>query len=156
MDGTITLSLGSISLTLGIPDRPFVEGTYPRERIEAQGVSFSAYGTPATDGTSYESPHLWNLVVLLEPQDAQTLARIDAKSRAQKLDITIVDRTDEYWELSPRTRATAPDDTEILDDGMVGYYAQFKGRFTAPIKQIAEGAYRRVSIQITETQKVFR
>ena len=143
----IELSAGGITLIL----RRLTEDGYPREQIEVTGVSFSAYGTPATDGTSYEPKCIWNLVALLLPEDAEKLARLAVLSRTQNL--LLVDRTDRVWE-PVQTRAIAPEDVAIAVEGMIGYYAQFYARITQPIKYSKSGAYRQAQIQLTETAKV--
>lgn len=144
----IILSAGSISLTI----EQFTEFSYPREAIEVTGVTFSAWGTPATDGTSYEPKCIWNLVALLTFDEAETLARLAVLSRSQ--DLLLIDRLDRVWETGAPTRAIAPGTTAELKGGMVGYFAQFKARITAPLKQQHTRVYRRLTVQLTETTKV--
>jgi len=144
--GTIELYAGGMMLLLEL----FSEGTFPREDLEVPSVSFSAYGTPATDGTNYQVS-IWNLTVLLTAKDAEKLARMKQLSLSQN--ILIVDRTDRYWEPT-QTRAIAPGDVAIVEDGMTGYYAQFYGRITQAIKQDKEGRMRAIQLQLTETDKV--
>lgn len=148
MSGSIVLSAGSVSIEL----KTFTEDSFPRERLSATGVSFSAWGASATDGTSYEPKCLWNLVVLVNRAEAEALARLEVLSRTQNL--RLIDTIDRIWEESTPTRAMAPNTSAIASDGMVGYFAQFDCRMTQPIKQAIDGKDRRVTLQLTETDKV--
>jgi hypothetical protein len=143
----IELSAGSTSLIL----RRLTGEDYPRQRLQVTGVTFSPYGTPATDGTSYVPEFIWNMVALLLPEEVNKLDRLEVLSLTQNL--LLVDRTDRVWE-PVQTRAIAPEDVAIVSEGMVGYYAQFYARITQPIKYSKNGAYRQAQIQLTETAKV--
>lgn len=142
------LSAGSISIEL----KRFTEDSFPREFLSATGISFSAWGTPNSDGTSYAPKCLWNLVVLATRAEAEMLARLEVISRRQNL--RLIDTLDRLWEVGAPTRAIAPGTTAIASDGQVGYFAQFECRMTAPIKQSADGKFRVVTLQLTETDKV--
>lgn len=144
----IILSAGSTSLTIN----QFTEFSFPRERIETTGVTFSAWGTPATDGTSYEPKCIWNLVALLTFDEAEILARLEVLSRSR--DLNLIDLCDRIWEIGTPTRRLAPGTTAIVRDGMSGYFAQFNVRITQPVKQAHVRAWRRVTLQLTETVKV--
>ena len=146
---SIVLSSDLISIEL----KTFTEDSFPREFLTSTGVSYSAWGAPATDGTSYEPKCLWNLVALANKAEAQKLTRLWVLS--QKQNLRLIDTIDPIWEESATpARAIAPDTEIEFVDGGISYFAQFDCRMTQPIKQAADGKLRRVTLQLTETDRV--
>ncbi|MBD1995153.1 hypothetical protein H6G00_00735 [Leptolyngbya sp. FACHB-541] len=152
---SITLTLGDFAIKLGDYNCRFVEGTYPREYMESPGVSFSAYGTAAGDGASYEYTHIWNLALLCEPDVADQISRMySAFLLGGKSKIRLVDEVDLYHEPTPRTRAIAPGTEENISGGMTSYFAQFDAWFTAPPRKVQVRGWIKVALQLTEMGKV--
>jgi hypothetical protein len=90
----------------------FSGSTFPREQITpAIGVGFSAYGTPNTDGTSYEPKHIWNFVAIVSPADAELLDVLETIGRTEN--ILIYDYTRRVWDTAARSRALAPGASEV-------------------------------------------
>ena len=149
MSKGITLVGGGITLPLKL----FSGSTFPREQITpAIGVGFSAYGTPNTDGTSYEPKHIWNFVAIVSPADAELLDVLETIGRTEN--ILIYDYTRRVWDTAARSRALAPGASEVASGSRTGYYAQFYARFTQPIKPEEQGAYLLCAVQLTETDRV--
>ena len=149
MSKGITLVGGGITLPLKL----FSGSTFPREQITpAIGVGFSAYGTPNTDGTSYEPKNIWNFVAIVSPADAELLDVLETIGRTEN--ILIYDYTRRVWDTAARSRALAPGASEVTKGSQTGYYAQFYGRVTQPIKPEEDGAYLLCAVQLTETDRV--
>ena len=149
MSKGITLVGGGITLALKL----FSGTSFPREQIKAAiGVGFSAYGTPNTDGTSYEPKHIWNFVAIVSPADAELLDVLEVISRSQN--ILIYDYTRRVWDTAARSRALAPGASEVVEGSQTGYHAQFYGRVTQPIKPEEDGAFLLCAVQLTETDRV--
>lgn len=158
MSSTLTLSLGTLSLTLGVPGQtPFADGNYPREQINGPSFTRSVAGAIAQEGSFFEPPHTWSINAYLLPTDAEILDKMYALFVGQKPFqwLTVADKIRLFNEVgSARTRPLAPDAMATVADGLVSYYAQFNAYFVDAPKFVREGKRVRVACQLMEAEKL--
>ena len=126
--------------TVELRSRRFTAFNWPRTRIETPEINRNAFGTPSERGFSFEPPHIWTVGIVLRDRDSLTV-EATTFSDAEKLDalysvwqihggdIILHDYTRYFFEEAPRTRALAAGAAELVDDGVVRYFAQFNVRF---------------------------
>lgn len=152
--GRITLSIGTMTLTLGVPSvTPWSESSYPRERIDGPQFSRSAFGSVIQEGTFYTPPHSWSLGFRCRTADRQKIKRMYDYWLENGGYVRIDDEVEPVNETT-RTRALVPSTTETTVDGMVEYYSRFDAYFVAEPKFSQDGAWITVSCQFTEGTKV--
>ena len=142
----------------------FSGASWPRRRIETPELSRTAWGTPVERGTSYESPHLWQVSALVSDvratvgsfSDADTLEAMYNRWLVASGDIVLHDYTRDYSEVSPRTRALAAGGTAVTVGTTVRYPAQFNVRFSGELtleRQTSTGMMVLVNFQLIETTR---
>ena len=149
---TLTLSAYSLSVSLS----RFGSGNYPRERIDTNDISRTAYGTVQRRGTVYEPPHVWQVVAIVDEAAALTIQSMHDLYQLSPGAITVDDLIRPYTEPSPRTRALATGAGSPVTVGTnVRYYARFNAEFTGAlaIEDLGNRWYK-VTIGLTETTKV--
>lgn len=159
MSSSIELEISGISVVLN----RFTGTDLPRVPISTGQVTYAATGTAIGNGVSYEPKHLWTINALCTPDECDRLQLIwiehDRLRRAQTYsDIWIIDRTEEFAERVPRTRAIAPDATERLFPAIASthafYYAKFAAWMPEAPKLRQEGKYRAVELTLYESDKI--
>jgi len=149
---TLTLSAYSLSVTLS----RFGSGNYPRERIDTNDISRTAYGTVQRRGTVYEPPHLWQVVAIVDSTAVLTLQSMHDLYQLSPGAITIDDLIRPYTEPSPRSRALATGAGSPVSVGSnVRYFARFNAEFNGGLTVEALGnGWFKASFGLTETTKV--
>lgn len=149
---TLTLTAYSLSVTLS----RFGSGNYPRERLETNDISRTAYGTVQRRGTAYEPPHLWQVVAIVDSTVVLALQSMYDIYQLSPGAITVDDLIRPYTEPGPRTRALATGAPAATTVGSnVRYYARFNGEFSGGLTvEELGGGWFKASFGLTETTKV--
>jgi hypothetical protein len=159
MPSSIELEIGGISVVLN----RFTGTDLPRIPISTGQATYTATGTAIGSGVSYEPKHLWTINALCTPDECDRLQLIwiehDRRRRAlQYADIWIIDRTEEFSERLPRTRAIALGASERVFPASasthVFYYAKFAAWMPEAPKLQQEGKYKAVELTLYESEKI--
>lgn len=159
MPSSIELEISGISVVLN----RFTGVDLPRIPIGTGQVTYAATGTAIANGVSYEPKHLWTINALCTPDECDRLRLIwiehDRLRRAMTYaDIWIVDRTEEFVERLPRTRAIAPGASErgfpAIASTHVFYYAKFAAWMPEAAKLRQEGKFKAVELTLYESDKI--
>lgn len=154
----LTLSLAGITVTID----SFIGGEYPRVTVQPlSAVEFSALGTPAIQGTYFESKYLWQFTAFCDRNSRQLVEAIahefQTRRRAlQECDILLLDTTAYITERAPRSRAIVPGGVEVSINGgsHLSYHAQFHACITDGPKFSSNGRVDVLSMALTETVRV--
>lgn len=149
---TLTLTAYSLTVTLS----RFDKGNYPRERIDTNDISRTAYGTVQRRGTIYEPPHLWQVVAIVDEATVLTLQSMHDLYQLSPGAITVDDLIRPYTEPSPRTRALATGaGSPVSVGGNVRCYARWSAEFSGGliVEELGNGWFK-ASFGLTETTKV--
>lgn len=149
---TLTLTAYSLTVTLF----RFGSGNYPRERIETNDISRTAYGTVQRRGTVYEPPHLWQVVAIVDSPAALTLQSMHDLYQLIPAAVVVDDLIRSYTEPGPRTRALATGAASPVSVGSnVRYYARWSAEFSGglTVEELGNGWFK-ASFGLTETTKV--
>lgn len=159
--GTLDLSIAALSLSL----KNFTTDEYPRIGASGQenNVIYTATGSIAGNGKSHEPKHLWSINVVCTATEEALLNLIWAEHdylRRTNADanILVYDKTQYFYEQSPRSRALAPTTTATnyptVSPTHVYYFAQFKAWMPERPKFSNSGVKRIASFTLLETDKV--
>jgi hypothetical protein len=115
----------------------------------------NSYGTPVTDGLSFEPRFLFEIEALVTRQEAALLDLIFRISQHTKQPVRIYDYTRPHLEPLPRTRAIAPSSTEENPiAGWVSYFPRYQAWFQSDPVRTVEGSFERVKCALLETKIV--
>lgn len=152
----LTLSISGLSVNL----EKFTNDELPRSRVSAPATEYSAAGNSVGFGPAFESKFVWAGTVVLSATDAATLQLIYDEAEYQRLQgsdnsVLVNDLTQQYQERAPRSRAIVPATSETaIAPNWVRYYAQFRARFTEPLKTSITGKICLVTFAMTEADLV--
>ena len=154
---SIQLTLGELAITFV----KFLDPKFPRIRaIEGGKVEYSNNGAPYGFGPVFELPHLWTFSAYISPQESEVIGALyfdhDLRRRSlQDADIMVMDLTQKYQELSPRTRRLVDGTQEFtLGNNYVSYYPVFKAWFAKVPEFQKDGGKIIATITLQETTKV--
>lgn len=153
----LTLTIGTLSVRFG----QFLDTSYPRSVIQQATVEFSAMGTPAIQGSTFEAKHIWTVNTACDLEQRDLIEAIAYEFDAQRRsfgnhNILLYDNTAPIIERVPRTRALAPGATEQLLGGgaYTRYYAQFYAGITENPKFSKAGKKDFLTLSLTEAIRV--
>jgi hypothetical protein len=129
----------------------------PRSAINGPTVDRSGAGAIIRTGTSYPSPHLWELNWIVDAATAQRCElHRDLYSQQAAFTVQIDDYISRFWEASPRSRAFAAGESATVSEGSkIGYYAQWQAEYQdAPKIEPLGNNWYRFTARLLETEVV--
>jgi hypothetical protein len=131
--GYLTITLGDLNVTMN----KFVGNGHIRTRPRLAQISRTAHGTLVAPGQSFELPHFWQGVALLDATDILTFRAIWSRAEHAKrtagtgYQLTLDDTTRPFEEVGTRTReiVSGESETSIGTPAVTSYHARFYGVF---------------------------
>lgn len=123
--GQLTLTFAGLTATLST----FSEGNFPRTRIETPQITLSRNGAILRDGTTYEPPHVWQIVTVVNRHLRDILEAMHGYAMSTPGSVLVDDEIRLFSESSPRTRAIVPSTSEVTQGLAVQYYSRFNAEF---------------------------
>ncbi len=127
---------------------------------EFPSITYTITGTASARGRLHEAKLAWKITALLKREESnvfQAIYNCSEKKRRNFLNpsVNLVDRTQEFVEPIPRSRAIAPNSQESINAGLVTYYAIYN-IVIINFKLNQEGIYFSTSFDMVETEKVMK
>ncbi len=157
---TLILSFNSLAVTIGNRfTSPFINGNYPRRRLDPPQSKQSLAGTVIVELAAYEGIHIWPIAVRLRKLEAEKLKRIHSMwllNRPLKY-LTLQDYIDSIYEpgltAANRTRAIADGASVAVDASGISYFSSFNVLFSNTPEFLKDGAWVKCQFQLKEGEK---